>query len=184
MGKYYFMSADDPYYSDYIRLDSDSVPEKLSFACCMSRFQHIEKSVGTLEVSEESGYELADFIYGQDNVPLISERLKRLFDSLDIRNLFYQRVRLIRKSDNLCESYWLAVPPRIDALDNAKSIKDDILNTAEYIAIDDSMVGNYDIFKLAGVVNNEIIVTEKLKNAVEKKNFMSGFGFLEVTDLV
>lgn len=42
------------------------------------------------------------------------------------------------------------------------------MQEAEKIVINDYAVGNYKIFKLANVTNQEIIVTEEIKNIIEK----------------
>lgn len=183
MGKYYFIIANDTEYSDYIYLDEVSIPEELRRACRKSEFQHVDKSLKELALDESSGNQLADFIYSeQNNIPLVSERLKREFDQLDIRNLFYQRVNLVRKFGDLYETYWLAIPPRIDCLRKDKCVINE-LGRAEMITIEEEKVGNYEIFKIAGLKNNEIIVTKMLKEAIEKAKILEGFYFSEDENL-
>lgn len=183
MEKYYFIASDDIEDSDYIYLDETSIPDRLRWACRRSEFQYVDKSLKELALDEFSGSQLADFIYSEkNNVPLISERLKREFDRLDIRNLFYQRVNLVRKFGNLYETYWLAIPPRIDCLRKDQCIIDE-LNHAETIVIEEEKVGNYEIFKIAGLNNNEIIVTKKLKEMIEKAETLEGFHFFEDENL-
>ncbi len=183
MGKYYFIVANDIEDSDYIYLDEASIPERLRLVCQKSEFQYVDKSLRELALDESSGSQLADFICSeQNNVPLVSERLKKEFDRLDIRNLFYQRVNLVRKFGNLYETYWLAIPPRIDCLRKDQCIVDE-LNHAETITIEEEKVGNYEIFKIAGLNNNEIIVTKKLKEVIEKAGILEGFHFFEDENL-
>ena len=55
------------------------------------------------------------------------------------------------------------------------SPKSALIREAEKIFVDKDKVGRYDIFKLAGVVNQEIIVTEKLKNALVAGDFENLF---------
>ena len=184
MSGFYIMAADTTEFSDYIYLDTAQIPDKLKWACVDSAFQHIDKNLHTLLISAASEDALPDFLYDPVcAVPLISERLKQLFDSLDIRNLFYQRVWLERRSDHISQSYWLAVPPRISCLDLDKSIITS-LERAERMVIERDKIGNYEIFKTADAVNTEIIVTEKLKNAVEEKGFTEGFGFYSDEHLI
>ena len=186
--KYYIMKAFDTTGSDFIFLENDSIDDNLKSACCNSQFQYVDKNLKLLKLSEESGNELPDFIYDELNeVPLISCRLKRLFDELDIRSLFYQRLRLESKANHISESYWLAIPMKIDCLDYDASDIDEIINEdgkilkeASKIVINPENVGNYEIFKLANVVNSQIIVTENLKNAVEQAGLTAGFGFFDI----
>lgn len=179
--KYYIMKAFDTTGSDYIYLDNDTLDENLKMACCNSEFQYVDKNLTALRLSNESGNLFPNFIYDELNeVPLISCSLKRLFDQLDIRSLYYQRIKVERKSDHISENYWLAIPMKIDCLDMDLSEVDEILNEAEKIVINPDNVGNYEIFKLANVINNQIIVTETLKNAVEQAGLTAGFGFFEI----
>ena len=179
--KYYVMKAYSTTASDYIYLDNYKIPNDLKKACCHSDFQYVDKNLSVLKLAEESGSEFPDFIYDEFNeVPLISCRLKTLFDGLDIRNLFYQRIKVERKSDHISENYWLAIPLRIDCLDYENSEIDDLMNEASLIVINPDNVGNYEIFKLANVFNSQIIVTERLKNKVEEEGFLEGFGFIEI----
>ena len=179
--KYYIMKAYATTGSSFIYLENDSIDDNLKYACCNSEFQFVDKNLKLLKLSEESGSEFPDFIYDELNeVPLISCRLKKLFDELDIRSLFYQRVKVERKADHIRESYWLAIPFKIDCLDSEHSEIDDLLNEASSIVIDSEKAGNYEIFKLANVVNSQIIVTERLKNKVEEEGFTEGFGFFEL----
>lgn len=167
--------------SDYIYLDHYNLPKNLSMACCKSEFQFVDKNLSVLKLAEKRGNEFPDFIYDEFNeVPLISCRLKKLFDGLGIRELFYKSIKVERKSDHISKSYWLAIPLRIDCLEYEHSEIDDLMNEASLIDINPDNVGNYEIFKLAKVFNSQIIVTETLKNKVEEKGYLKGFGFIEV----
>lgn len=179
MSEFHFLSAFDVIESPFLYLCHDELDTNIIYGCKNSEFQYIPSKIGEMILDDNSGDNVPDLIFDRMNcVPLISERLKSLFDELQIKNLYYQRVRLFRKRDNLQESYWLAVPPRIDCLDFEKSTIDDMWNTAEVISIDKDKIGNYLIFKLSKVVNDEIIVTDYLKDQIEKKKFTSGIVFV------
>ncbi|MCX4375244.1 MAG: hypothetical protein OSJ61_03645 [Lachnospiraceae bacterium] len=179
MSEFYYLFAADSYESPYLYLCHDNLGSELIRGCKNSEFQYIPSKIGVLLLDENSGDSLPDFICDRVNcVPLISERLKALFDELQIKNLYYQRVSLCRNKDNLHESYWLAIPPRIDCIDFERSTIDDMWNTAEVISIDKDKIGNYHIFKLLKVVNDEIIITNFLKEQIEKKGFTTGLAFL------
>ena len=152
--------------SDLICLDGDRLPERLKMACWESQFQFVDKSLPPLPLTPDCGDVCPDFLL-TGGVPLISDRLKRVFDRMDIRNLFYQRVR-VQREDGYSESYFLAIPPRIDCLDRELSRLDADLEIAERIVIDPPKVGNYEIFKLAGIQDADIYVTETLCRAMEE----------------
>lgn len=184
MNRFYFLVAEETEGSDYIYLDDDRVPDELKRGCRNSEFQFIDPEITVLTADPESGNSLPDFICdGRNDVPLISERMKSVFDSLNVRFIFYQRIRIIKNSDGLSENYWLAVPPRIDCLDRDldrdKSDIDEMWNKAKKIVIDRDKTGNCDIFKISGVVNNEIIISSRLKNALEKHKVTKGFYMLD-----
>lgn len=182
--KYYFLIAADTLGSDYIYLDNDEIPRGVRRAAKQSTFQFVERDLQELLLDDQSGQRIPDFICDpHNNVPLISDKMKRIFDECDIRYLFYKRVKLVRKKDGFSKRYWLAIPPRIDCIHLDKSCIDSMWNKATKITIDPKKVGNYDIFKISGVSNQEIIVTDHLKRAIEKKKADSGLFFVEDPNL-
>ena len=76
------------------------------------------------------------------------------------------------------------MPPRIDCIDYEKSVIDELFNETEILAIDEYKTGNYEIFKVSGAADSQIIVTEKLKNTVEKYGFTEGFVFFDDENLI
>ena len=154
--------------------------QSLQRGCLNSEFQYLDKKPLTVEVSEDGGTEFPDFILtGLGNcIPLISDKFKRLLDGLYINNLFYKQVYLTISSLGIKESYWLALPPRIRCLDYERSVieKEDneylpekeLIRGAKDIVINSAAVGNYQIFRLADVVNQDIVVVDKLKSALSK----------------
>lgn len=185
MKKYYYIVADDTLGSDFIYLNDETVPDELKYACKRSEFQYIDKTLKVLEIDPDCGDLLPDFIYDERNyIPLISDRLKNVFDMLDVRNVYYQRVSLLRKKDGITSSYWIAVPPRIECMDKDKSTINTLWDKAEQIVIDEHKVGNYDIFKLSNVINNEIIISLKMKNAIEKADCSSGYMIFDDESLI
>ncbi len=185
MSEYYYMSAAAAVESEYIYLDNDRLSEELSSGCRESEFQYIPEKIGKIFLNDESGDELPDFICDElNNVPLISERLKKLFDEISIKNLYYQRVQLIRERDELSVSYWLAVPPRISCLNKARSRINEKWQRAETLVIDPVRTGSYKIFKIADAMNDEIIVKRELRDLIESKGFTKGFLFIKDDSLV
>jgi len=167
----------DPF---YVLNTSDNVLEYLNVGdslneirkpCAMSEFQYLNHKVMTAELEENSGHVCQDFIYDH-GIPLISEKVKDFLDEWGVDYLFYKKI-ILKKSDiGLEEIYWLALPPRINCLDMEQSEIDDFLNAADRIIIDPERIGRFDIFKLAGVTNLEIIITSQLANQMREQGFI------------
>lgn len=164
MGNRYFVIDASPNVKEYLRIGGSL--DAIRKACAMSEFQYLDRSALCSELEKDSGDICQDYIY-ERGIPLISEKTKRIFDEFGVDYLFYKKIILQKSDVGLEEPYWLALPPRINCLNLEESEIDEILNVADEIVINDSRVGRYDIFKLAGVTNLEIIITEKL--AVELK---------------
>lgn len=164
---YYVMEASSNV-AEYIRIRE--FPEEIRLACSLSEFQYIDRSILYLELDENSGNICQDIIYSE-GVLLISERVKSFFDSLKIDYLFYKKAVIEQPETGREEFYWLTVPFRINCLDWEESEIDPVLESADKIVIDDEKTGRFDIFKLGGVTNFEIILTEKLADEMKKQDF-------------
>lgn len=162
--------------------------EVLVKACRSSAFQFLDKTDLEVAIDEDNGGLLfPDFMLAgkEGNIPLVSERLYRTLIAANIDNLFYKRVFLTFAPLGIKEIYWLALPPRINCLDFTYLEQNNCLETEdnEYllpwelqrevrkIKVIESNVGNFKIFKLAGVLNQEIIVNERLKKVLDKHGF-------------
>lgn len=167
--------------SDYYRLEASmNVSEYVSVkegtkdfakACQMSEFQFFDSKPISIEVDDDSGKIFQDFIYDK-GVPLVSDRMKECFDEIGIDYLLYKKIILTKPKLGIEEIYWLALPPRINCLNRDESEIDEMLNIADEIVINNDKVGRYDIFKLAGVGNLEIIVTEKVAARLKEEKFI------------
>lgn len=169
MSKTFYEISASSCVEEYLRLGS--ALEAIRDACAGSELQYLDHNPISAEIDESSGPVCQDFIY-EHGIPLVSERLKDFFDSWGIDYLFYKKVVLKRSETGMAEPYWLALPSRIDCLDMEEITVDDLFGTAEPLRIIPRNIGRYQIFKLAGVTNLEIIVTEELAQALEKENFV------------
>ena len=151
--------------------------------CKYSEFQFLDHSSMTVEVSEDGGLEFPDFLIHREVIPLISENFRQVLDRLGIDNLFYKPITLTNSSTGESESYFLSLPPRINCLNrSASKISIEEQKVVE-IVIDERLVGNYKIFKLPSeFANQEIIVTEEVKSAVEAAELENVF-FAELGDV-
>lgn len=153
----------------------------LGFACERSEFQFLDREPMSVEISRDGGTEFPDFIISEGRIPLVSERLREALLALGADYLFWKPVNLTFAPMGFNEPYWLALPPRIDCLDRDEcDIEEDGSNGpswekrhyARRITILENMIGNYRIFKLPfDMLNQEIIVSEDVKNSLERQNF-------------
>lgn len=174
---------------DFIKLDENIFGEDFERACHFSEFQYLDKKNIEVEISLDGGIYFPDFMVHNEVIPLVSAKMRKIFDAADIDNIFYKPVTLTLNKLGLSENYFLALPPRINCLNLSESlieIEDEnffsemALKTVNKIVIDDKKIGNYKIFKLPPFfTNTEIIVTEDFKNFLENKN-LSNVNFLEI----
>lgn len=150
----------------------------LSRGCLNSEFQFLDRSLLVARIREDSGDVFPDFLFDDGaNLPLVSDRFYRHLVNAGVDNLFYKPIDLTNEFDER-HRYWLALPPRIRALSGESTIEEDAdyhYRTVTRIVIDPARVGNYQIFELADVVNNDIIVTERLKTSIERAGFTNVF---------
>ena len=141
-------------------------------ACRFSEFQYLDRSTLDVEISDDSGDEFTDFIL-QGIIPLVSTRLKRVLEKFKVDYVFYKPVRLTCSSLGIAEDYFLALPPRINCLDEERSliVESKSARLAKKIFIDEEKIGRYEIFKLADFENQDIIITERLKEVLAANNF-------------
>ena len=66
----------------------------------------------------------------------------------------------------------LALPERINCLNREESEIDELLNIADEIVINENKVGRYEVFKLAGVGNLDIIISEKVKAVLQEERLI------------
>lgn len=149
--------------------------------CSLSSFQYLNHKPITVSVDDNGGTEFPDFLISNGCIPLISERMKRVFERNKVDNLFYKKIYLEDNDLARREVYWLALPPRINCLDFETLFKQGLMSKDDediplwqwcieamgFKFISDN-IGNYQIFKLSYVMNQDIFVTEALKNALQE----------------
>ncbi len=157
--------------SSHIAEEYVSVSDELkdiSLICSASEFQHLTKEPRTVELKDASGKIWPDFI-NENGIPLISDKMKLFLVQNGVDYLFYKKIIFRRSKEEYV--YWLALPERISCLNLDESVIDDLFGTVEHFAINEDKIGRYEIFKLKGVTNLEIIVTESLAEKIKSQKF-------------
>lgn len=173
---FYILSA--VRYEENVNIDSENL-NFLKKGCRFSEFQYLDKKPIDIEISDYGGIEFQDFLL-VDDIPIISNKFKNILKKNNVDNLFFKQINLTIKSIGIKEVYWLALPPRINCLVFDNSEIDDC-NYAEKIVINEECIGNYEIFKISNVINQEIIITPKLKELIEK-NDLTGVNIYKILD--
>ena len=134
---------------EFIKIDTGL--NVIKDACRKSEIQYLDRKIITIAASESGGIEFPDLIIYEDMY------------------LFSNDV--IGKK----ELYWLIVPPRIDCLDLDNSEVEDewdfelgiipVLHCKK-TRIDEKLVGNFEVFKIAGIDDNNIYINENIKNKI------------------
>ncbi len=180
MTRFYIMYA-STCNEDYVSIDGDLT--ELDRGCIWSEFQFLDHESITVNLDENGGDIFPDFILHRGFIPLISQKFRDVFDTLGVDNLFYKQIWLDFEAIGWHQEYWLALPPRIECIDEARSVireapeaesvvgtdwpAGDSVDVLEIVILPEA-VGHYKIFKLPKrCVNQDIIVTEEVKMAIE-----------------
>lgn len=182
--KFYIISALNNIVEDYVTFDEKAFQD-IYIGCINSEFQHIDKKTLTVYTSDSGGIEFPDFMY-DGAVPLFSDKLFGIVKDGNIDYVFTKEVSVVSSITDEVKKYHLFLPPRIDCLDEEKSIYEEFTDSiftikdVEKCIINDKKIGNYNIFKIDKTTDNNIYVTENFMKLLKSVN-PSGVGFTEVT---
>ena len=160
----------------------ESEVTKLKPFVSKGELQFIGHNPVTCSVSEQSGFEAADYIYNR-GFHIFSERLKRFFDNEGIDNVFYKPMNIISEELGIDERYYITVVPRIDCLDIEKSVSEDERNwdtgfgmiprlKFENLHIKNTSIGRYKMFRLLGIEDEKIYITDELCLSLKDESFL------------
>lgn len=180
--KYYILECDSPFYGGYPKINSNFLNTKFELHCQNSNLDQIDPNTTmAIWILKHENDEYTDFMYDYGNrIPLISDRFKKILDNFGVNNVLYKKIILQNFPIELNqggESHecWLALPSRIDCIDFEKSERDleAVFITYTKLVISEAKAKNYDIFKISreddkGAIGPEIIVSERLKDYIEK----------------
>lgn len=165
---------------EYIELDVDF--EEYKQASFFNELQHIDSSEITVEISREGGLKIPDIIY-HNEIILISNKFKSVLDRLKVDYIFYKKVNLKSSDLGIDEKFYMIIVPRVDCIDLENANWDyseglipmmDI-NKVEIIP---SQLGRYKIFKVFGVLDNNIYFTDDICEKLKKEN-LDGAYFMQ-----
>ncbi|HEY8465095.1 MAG TPA: DUF1629 domain-containing protein [Bacillota bacterium] len=128
-------------------------------------------------LDEDGGDEYVDFIAAP--VPLVSSRLKELFQKFDAR-IFFKPVVLADPKAMRQELYWLINPSSCDCIAAQSEFNKD--GTVKHLVIDQHKAEGRWIFKVAGIMEHWIIVNLGVAEAVLRREF-SGVRFIRVDSI-
>lgn len=130
------------------------------------------------EVSDTGGIEIPDLIY-HNGIWIASNKLKGVFDSVLANYITYKAAIIQSKQLGIMENCWIIIPPSLDCMDLDKSVYDaewdfsfgliPMLNV-EKIVILAKNIGHYEIFKVFGVMDNNIYITKRIRDILINNN--------------
>ncbi len=176
---------------EYILLEGGFSAE-LRKASQNSQIQHVDKSEITMHVSNKRGRSIPDITY-QDSIILISSRFKSILDRIGIDYVFYKKVYIVGENFGIDEVFYILIPPMVNCID-LNSLPDDAAEELKnwdasrsitpMIDVDDfeileSALGRFEMFKVFGILDDDIYITDSLYEKLKKEN-LDGIYFYEV----
>lgn len=167
---------------EYIHLEGEFAQFRLP--CMKSEIQFLNRDEVTVSIALEGGLEVPDLIF-QDGIHFVSDYFRKLMDKEHIDYVFYKKIRAVSDLLGIHETFWMIIPPRIDCVDLEQSVVNtewDFENglvpglEAEKLVLSEKMLGRFQIFKVAGILDNNIYLTEQLMERMQAAR-LEGVGF-------
>lgn len=164
---------------EFIQLEGDF--SLLKEAYRFEEFQFIYPTPMKVGVTLESGFEVPDII-SQESLLFISQRMKVFLDSYGIDYVFYKKVQVHGEEYGIFETFYLMIVPRVNCLDLESlpeneeiwDYQDGLvpLIDVDTFSIEISRLGRYELFRVFGLYENTVYLTESLYKALEKEDFV------------
>ena len=139
---------------DFIELPANAFSEIL-LPCMSSEFQRIPLTPISIKTSDENGGMIfPDFIY-DDAIPLFSGKVFSEMKKVGTEHMLCIEVSITDEIQDITKQYVLALPPRINVVN-------------DYGSIDEARCGNYAIFKSSDQSDQQIYITEDMHKVLEK----------------
>lgn len=166
---------------EYIQLNGDV--SKLKVHIIKSEIQYLDNNKIVMDISDEGGMEIPDILY-YEGITFVSSRFKEFMDFECIDYVFWKQADIHSEKYGIHETFWILVPPRIDCIDLDESIvntewdfSDGLIPmlSTDKIVIQSKMTGRFMIFKISGIMDNNIYVK---KEFFEKAKLMEFEGII------
>lgn len=171
---------------EYIKVEGDI--GKIKIPILNSEIHKLTEDKLELGISEEGGLEIPDVLY-YEGILFVSNQIKELMNINNANYIFWKEVDIKSEKYGIHEKFWIMVPPRIDCIDIDRSIidfsswhfADGIIPVFEFssISIVKKMLGRFEVFKILGILDNNIYVTEKIYTQINFGEF-EGIDFIKL----
>lgn len=178
---------------DYIKLQGNFAP--LSEACTRGELQFIDKKRMKVSVSLAGGLEIPDILMSESLI-CISKKCKETLDKNGIDYLFYKEILVESAEFSIHETFYLLIVPKIDCISLDSIPETDQLwdyhdgfmpmidstvyhGEGDFFAIDNERLGRYELFRIFGLQDDSIYVTDKVKMVLENQE-LEGIQFLPI----
>ncbi len=150
--------------------------------CVKSEPQFLDRKPVTFEISDNGGLEIPDVIC-QEGIWFVSDKMKDILDNRGADHIFYKKAEIVSKKFGIFENFWIMVVPRIDCLDIDESVLDNNWDFSdgiipnmnfEKICISPKLIGRYEIFKIIGINDFNIYVTQEMRDVLLNQD-LTGF---------
>ena len=157
---------------EFIKIDTGL--NVIKDACRKSEIQYLDRKIITIAASESGGIEFPDLIIYEDMYLFSNDVIDQIKKEIE-EYVFLKPIEITCDVIGKKELYWLIVPPRIDCLDLDNSEVEDewdfelgiipVLHCKK-TRIDEKLVGNFEVFKIAEIDDNNIYINENIKNKI------------------
>lgn len=171
----YYILSEDMYSPDSMELGE--IPESID-----------KRAIATMELQflNQEPVEL-ELLNGLTDIstykyPIISEKIKDIFDSEEVIGVFYKPIILVDKESNNY-LYYLMLPKKIDCLSyNESGInREETLRIKAPFYLKDGAIGNMKVFGIEGILNRLVIITQDIKELLEKEE-LRGIKIVNIRD--
>lgn len=168
-----------------IRLEGGPAGIRLPYM--RGELQFLDQSELNLNISDQGGIDAMDVIC-QDGLLFVSDSFKQALDEEGIDYVYYKKANAASPQLGIYETYWLTLPPRLDCLNTEDSVFDrdwDLADglipmlRAEKVVILEKRLGRFRIFKIAGLADNDVYLTQDLYESLCHKD-LDGAEYLRV----
>jgi len=129
------------------------------------RFKDLDDLPVQLYIKERAENDYVDFI--EKPIPLISDKLKRVFDMYH-KDIFYKPVVLADVKNMKQSLYWLAVPKAIECLSDQSEFKLD--GAVKKLVIDERKASLNKIFSITGLLEYIVIVNQDVAESILRRD--------------